>query len=125
MVPLWYVYMDGAIYFSTPTKSAKIEHLKRDGRVCCLIEEGKRWADLKAVVLNCEAAFIDQDSEEAVRYRELSAAKYESYRPKLNKAPKATQKHYSGSTTLVKLVPRDKDVRSWYNRKIRGVEDFE
>ena len=50
MTPLWYVYMDGAIYFSTPAQSAKVEHLKRDSRVCCLIEEGERWVDLKAVV---------------------------------------------------------------------------
>lgn len=124
LVPLWYVYMDGAIYFSTPTKSAKIKHLQRDPRACCLVEEGERWVDLKAVVLNCLAEFVDQESEEAARYRQLSQEKYADFRPKLQKAPKATKAHYSGGTTLVKLVPRGKDIRSWYNRKIRGVEEF-
>ena len=122
LVPLWYVYMDGAIYFSTPTRSAKIQHLKRGPRACCLIEEGERWVDLKAVVLNCEAEFVDQESEEAEEYRKLPQAKYENYRPQMQKAPKATKQHYSGSTSPVKLVPRNHDIRSWYNRKIRGVE---
>ena len=124
MTPLWYVFMDGAIYFSTPTRSAKVGHLKRDPRACCLIEEGEAWVDLKAVVLNCDAEFIDQESEEAANYRALSEVKYKDFRPPMQQAPSATKKHYSGSTTLVKLVPRDQEVRSWYNRKIRGMENI-
>ena len=124
MTPLWYVYMDGAVYFSTPTRSAKIAHLQRDSRACCLVEEGERWVDLKAVVLNCDATFVDQESDEAARYRELSAAKYADFRPQLQKAPSATRQHYATGTTLVKLTPREHEVRSWYNQKIRGVENF-
>ena len=121
-VPLWYVYMDEAIYFSTPTRSAKVGHLKRDPRACCLIEEGEQWLDLKAVILNCDAEFLDQETTEAERYRERSEAKYAAFRPQMTKAPSATRKHYSGSSTLVKLIPRQTEIRSWYNCKIRGME---
>lgn len=120
MTPLWFVYMEGAIYFSTPTRSAKVGHLKRDPRACCLIEEGEQWLDLKAVVLNCDAEFLDPDGEEADRYRALTAEKYKDYHPVMKKAPKATQQHYSTGTSIIKLIPREQEVRSWYNRKIRG-----
>ena len=119
--PLWYVYMDGAIYFSTPPTSAKVEHLKRDPRACCMIEEGLRWVDLKAVILNCDAEFVEQDSDEAARYQALSHAKYAEFRPKLENAASNTREHYA-SSVLVKLVPRESEIRSWYNRKIRGIE---
>lgn len=121
MTPLWYVYMDGCIYFSTPSKSAKVAHLERDARACVLVEEGEQWVDLKAVVLNCDAVFLDQEGEEARRFRERSQIKYQAYRPPSKKMPDATKKHYSGSTILVKLVPRAREVRSWYNQKIRGL----
>ncbi len=124
LTPLWYVYADGAIYFRTPAKSAKVQHIKRDSKVCCMVEEGERWVDLRAAVLNCDAQFIEKDSEEAQRFVELMEQKYAAFRPKLEAAPKVTKNHYSGSWAFVKLTPREGEVRSWYNRKIRGVEDF-
>ena len=119
--PLWYVYMDGAIYFKTPEKAAKVSHLKRDPRACCLIEEGTRWVDLKAVVLNCDAEFIDQDSDEAARYEALSNVKYADYRVNLDNVASKTREHYTRNV-VVKLAPRESEIRSWYNRKIRGIE---
>jgi len=123
MTPLWYVYMDGAIYFSTPSQSAKVDHLKRDPRVCCLIEEGERWVDLKAVVINCDAEFVDKDSDEAAKIQERTSIKYADFRPKMQNAPSATKAHYS-DFTYVKLVPRAHEIRSWYNRKLRGIEEL-
>jgi len=121
MTPLWYVYMDGAIYFSTPAKSAKVGHLKQDPRACVLIEEGERWVDLKAVVMNCTAEFIDRASDEAAAIQQHTDRKYADFSPKLQNAANATKDHYS-NIVFVKLTPRDGEVRSWYNRKIRGVE---
>lgn len=121
MTPLWYVYMDGAIYFSTPSHSAKVEHIKRDPRVCCLIEEGERWVDLKAVILNCVAESVDSDSGEAAKIRERTDTKYADFSPKLQNASNSTQDQYS-HIIYFKLVPREREVRSWYNRKIRGIE---
>ncbi len=122
LTPLWYVYMDGAIFFRTPSDSAKVKHIKRDPRVCCLIEEGEQWLDLKAVVLTCDAHLVDHESMEFGRFRKRFNQKYELFRPRLDKAPDATKAHYSSGSTLVKLTPRDREIRSWYNRKIRGFE---
>ena len=122
LTPLWYAYHDGAIYIRTPMKSAKVQHIKRDSRVCCMVEEGERWIDLKAVVLNCDAEIVD-DEEIAKKVAEITEEKYREFRSQLKAAPKATKKHYSGSSALIKLVPRDGEVRSWYNQKIRGMRE--
>ena len=120
LVPLWYVYMDGALFFSTSSRSSKMKHLKRDPRVCCLIEEGEQWLDSKAVVISCEAHFVDAASEEATSHRAQSKQKYAAFRPEMKKAPGVTQQYCSTETSLIKLIPKEKEVRSWYNRKIKG-----
>jgi len=119
MTPLWYVYMDGAIYFSTRSQSAKVKHLKRDPRVCCLIEEGERWVDLKAVVINGNAEFVDTDSDEGARVQERTSIKYADFSPNIQNsyADKADR-----TIIYVKVVLREHEVRSWYNRKLRGIE---
>lgn len=118
MTPLWFVYHEGAIFIQTPAKSAKVQHIKRDKRVCCLVEEGDKWIDLKSVVLNCDAEFIE-DEDTAGVIAKLFNDKYKDFRPNMKATPKSTQKHYSRSTALIKCVPREGEIRSWYNRKIR------
>ena len=124
LTPLWYVWDNSAIWFQTPSRAAKVAHLRRDPRVCCLVEEGDRWIDLRAVVINGDAVIIDKDAPEAVRFAELMHEKYKAYRFQMTTAPDATKKHYSGSSTLIKVVPRSGETRSWYNRKIRGLENL-
>lgn len=120
LTPLWYAYYEGAIYIRTPMKSAKVQHIKRDPRVCCMVEEGERWIDLKAVVLNCDVEIVD-DEEVSEKVSEITEEKYRNFRPNMKAAPKATKKHYSGSSALLKLIPKQGEVRSWYNQKIRGL----
>lgn len=124
LTPLWYVWDQGAIWFRTPTRAAKVAHLRRDPRVCCLVEEGERWIDLRAVVINGEATIVDNEGQAAERFAELMDEKYQAFRFQMNTAPDATKKHYSGSSTLMKVVPRAGEIRSWYNRKIRGLENL-
>ena len=118
LTPIWYVYQDGAFFIRTPAKSAKVQHIKRDPRVCCLLEEGERWIDLKAAVLSCHAEIVeDNDVCEAIA-RDFGA-KYAEFSPNLKSTPKATSRHYASKTATVKLTPRPEDIRSWFNRKIR------
>lgn len=120
LTPLWYVYHDGAFLIRTPMKSAKVQHIKRDSRVCCMVEEGDKWVDLKAAVINCDAEFVG-DEALGETFASLMGSKYRGFRPEMKAAPKATKKHYSGSSALIRLVPREGEIRSWYNRKIRGM----
>lgn len=118
LTPIWYVYHDGAFFIRTPAKSAKVQHIKRDPRVCCLLEEGEKWIDLKAAVLSCHAE-IEEDDETCKTIARKFGAKYAEFTPNLESTPKATTEHYSSKTATVKLTPRPDDIRSWFNRKIR------
>lgn len=118
LTPIWYVYHDGAFFIRTPAKSAKVQHIKRDPRVCCLLEEGEKWIDLKAAVLSCHAEIVEDDETCKIIARKFGA-KYSEFSPNLKSTPKATSEHYSSKTATVQLTPRPDDIRSWFNRKIR------
>ena len=118
MVPLWYVWQDGAFWYSTIATSPKIGHIKRDKRVCCMVEEGKRWVDLHCVVANCDAEII---TDEALieRFRAANELKYGPYRLDPALMPGATNTHYAQNRAIVKATPRPGEIRTWYNRKIK------
>ncbi|HXC38267.1 MAG TPA: pyridoxamine 5'-phosphate oxidase family protein [Burkholderiales bacterium] len=118
MTPLWYVYKDGSFYTGTLAKSAKVGHIRRDPRVCCMVEEGEAWVDLHVVVANCTATIIE-DPSSVPWVQEAMDAKYAAFRPDRSKQPDATKKHYGGGRVIIKATPKPGEIRSWYNRKIR------
>jgi len=118
VTPLWFVYDDGKLFISTLKKSAKVKHILNDPRVCVLVEEGKKWIDLKAVIANCDAEIIE-DKDMLKKVGEAMSQKYAEYRPKTSKQPDATKQHYASGSVVIRLTPRPGEVRSWYNRKIR------
>lgn len=124
LTALWYVYHDGSLYFRSASRSAKVKHIKADHRVCCMVEEGERWIDLKAATLSCDAQIVE-DEVLCSRISELIGNKYRTFGAHVQAAPKATRNHYAASMAVVKLTPRSREVRSWYNRKIRGMEALE
>lgn len=118
MVPVWYLWRDGAFHVVTFSDSPKANHLRRDPRACCMVEDGKKWIDLRAVVANCDASLID----DPVQIEEVGLAmqrKYADFRAESAQAPSATKKHYARAKVLLKLTPRAGEIRSWYNRKLR------
>ena len=116
--PVWYVYSDGAFYVSTPEKSAKAKHLKRDPRACCLVEAGEHWRELRAVVANCDAEFIEEEAE-IERIGKLRDEKYADFRLPASAMPTSSKKAYATRFALIRLTPREGEIRSWDNRKIR------
>ena len=121
MTPLWYVYENGAVYLRTRAKSAKAKHIARDPRVCLMVESGERWVDLQAVIMNCDVEVVDDEAENRL-IQEMLGEKYAAFRTEIRRAPKATKKHYAASSVVFKCTPREGEVRSWYNRKLRGLE---
>ena len=119
--PLWYVYMDGAVYTRGRTPSQKAQNINRNPQVSALVESGERWRDLKAVMIRGRAEIVE-DEEVKQRYNELLNEKYGPYRTVAKSMPKATQQHYSRPLVFWKVVP-EKKIASWDNRKIRGIQD--
>ena len=121
LTPIWFLYQDKAFFVRTLAKSPKVQHIRRDPRVCVMVEDGERWVDLRAVVANCDATFV---TDEAARkpIEDALEAKYAGAVNKPEAMPSASTKHYAQSMVIIKLAPRPGELRSWYNRKLRGME---
>jgi PPOX class probable F420-dependent enzyme len=115
-LPLWFAALDGAVYFSTPSRSKKVGRVRHDPRACFLVESGEAWRELKAVMMDGTVEIV---TDEAVieRVNAEFGRKYASFRPDLGRAPEATKKHYGSGSTFLRFTP--KSWISWDNAKIR------
>jgi PPOX class probable F420-dependent enzyme len=59
LVAMWYGFLDGAPAFETFAKSQKIQNLRRDPRITCLIETGDSYDQLKGVELVGTGEVVD------------------------------------------------------------------
>jgi PPOX class probable F420-dependent enzyme len=62
LMPLWYVVRDGELWAWTYAKSQKARNLERDRRCTLQVEAGDEYAELRGVMLACEAV-IHRDLE--------------------------------------------------------------
>jgi len=115
--PLWYAYIDGHIYTRTMRKSQKAANIARDPKVCCLVETGERWRELKAVMIRGRAVEVEDEAMQK-RFDATLSEKYANFRESGAAMPKRTQQHYAAPTVWWKIVP-EKRSSSWDNRKIR------
>ena len=118
-LPIWYVLLDDHVYVRTPSKSKKVIRLKKDDRVSFVVESGMAWKELKAVVITGRAVVVE-DEEALARVDAAMGKKYQAHvAPK--SVPKATQKHYGGGSTVLRIDPV-KHHLTWDNAKIRSPE---
>jgi PPOX class probable F420-dependent enzyme len=59
LVAMWYGIIDGQIWFETKLKSQKIQNLRRDDRITCLIEDGLSYDTLRGVSLEGRGVIVD------------------------------------------------------------------
>jgi PPOX class probable F420-dependent enzyme len=55
LMPLWYALRDGELWAWTYAKSQKVRNLERDPRCTLQVESGTEYAELRGVMLDCEA----------------------------------------------------------------------
>ena len=115
-LPVWYVVLDHRVYVSTRGK--KLVRAGHDPRASFLVEAGDRWAELRAVHLDCRATVLDPGSELAGQVREALDTKYGAYRTPATDMPAATRDHYARSLgAVLELVPEGR-VLTWDNRHL-------
>jgi len=115
-LPIWYVVLDDRVYVRTPSTSRKVGRMKGDDRVSFVVESGKAWKELEAVVITGRAVVVEDETELA-RIDEALGRKYAGYgTPKA--VPKATKKHYGGGSTVFRIDPVQPPL-TWDNAKIR------
>jgi PPOX class probable F420-dependent enzyme len=116
--PLWFNFLDGAVYFRSMSHQQKAVNLARNPKVCLLVEDGEAWVDLRAVMLRGEVQVVEDEAEIA-RFNRAFNAKYAAYRRPDERVGEATLRHYSRPRTYFRLPLADARVTSWYNRKVR------
>lgn len=115
--PLWFVYMDSLIYTRGRRRGQKTLNIQRNPKVSCLVEEGDRWRDLKAVMIRGRAEEVTDPAEQA-RFQKQNQKKYERFREPESNMPKASQAHYSTPWIIFKIIP-EKRSATWDNKKIK------
>ncbi len=59
LVAMWYGVIDGHIWFETKAKSQKVQNIRRDDRITCMIEDGLTYDTLRGVALEGRAVIVD------------------------------------------------------------------
>jgi hypothetical protein len=56
---MWYGFLEGAPALETKAKSQKVQNLRRDPRITCLVEEGNSYDQLRGVELVGTAEIVE------------------------------------------------------------------
>lgn len=58
-VAMWYGFLEGCIAVETKTKSQKVQNLRRDPRMTCMVEDGDTYEELRGVELVGRAEIVE------------------------------------------------------------------
>lgn len=115
-LPVWYVVLDQKIYMVTRGK--KVVRLRNDGRCSFLVESGERWAELRAVHVECVGRVIEPSDDLAQRIAAALDEKYAPYRTARDAMPQQTQDYYEKNlNATIELTPVGK-MLNWDNSKL-------
>lgn len=115
LVAMWYVLINDQIVFWTYAKSQKAANLRRDARLTCLVETGKRYDELRGVQIKGRA--IINDDRETVR--RIGEVIYERYTGgPLNDAIRQVVAAQAPKRVIVFVEPVE--IVSWDHRKLGG-----
>src|SRR5437667_2739731 len=114
-VAMWYVVdPDGTVLMTTFAKSQKAVNLRRDPRCALLVESGRKYEDLKGLLIRGRAT-LEADTERVLDLLERVHAKY-------NRTPAAglrvAMRHQASKGRVVRVRPER--IASWDHRKLGG-----
>jgi len=58
-VAMWYGFLEGAVAFETKAKSQKVQNLRRNPTITCMVEDGDTYDQLRGVELVGRAEIVD------------------------------------------------------------------
>ncbi len=111
-VAMWYGFLDGAVAVETKAKSQKVQNLRRDPRLTCLMEDGDYYEELRGVELVGRAEIVD-DPE---RLFELGVSVFDRYYGGYSEEMKPFVETMLNKRVVVRLLV-DRVV-SWDHRKL-------
>ena len=115
-LPMWFVALERRIFVRTLLGSKKVARIERDPRVAFLVEEGERWAELRAVHFTGRASRV-ADRDLAARVEAAMERKYAAFRTARAAMPDATREHYERPYVHL-AIDVDERFLSWDNRRL-------
>jgi PPOX class probable F420-dependent enzyme len=114
VVAMWYGFLpDGSIAYETKAKSQKVQNLKRDPRMTCMVEDGVKYEELRGVELAGKGEVID-DYDQLFALAVSVTERY--YDVEYNDEMKPMVEAMMNKRVVVKMVP-DHTV-TWDHAKI-------
>jgi PPOX class probable F420-dependent enzyme len=104
-MPMWFLHTPEALYMISVAGLQKVRNLQRDPRVCVVAEAGNRGAEIRGVIVQGRAEFVD-DAEQRRPVVEQLLRKYD---PDLTRLWGGAS--MPANRVLFRIVPTQ--VRSW------------
>ena len=79
-VPVGYLWHDGRLFFPSDEASQKVANLRRDDRVCCIVDEGTAGVDydvLSGVMIQGRATVYDETGHDEVTHDDVMGHLFE------------------------------------------------
>ncbi len=113
LVAMWYGFLEGAPALETKAKSQKVQNLRRNSQITCMVEDGDSYDELRGVELVGHAEIV----EDTDRMVELGISVFERYQGiEYNDALRPVIDQMLHKRVVVKInVDR---VVSWDHRKL-------
>ena len=112
LVAMWYGFLDGAPALWTYGRSQKVVNLRRDPRITCLAESGRRYEELKGVELLGRATILEDRASVLAAGRSV----FDRYLAPLGEDDQARLERMSAKRVAVRIeVER---VVSWDHAKL-------
>ncbi|WP_330229301.1 PPOX class F420-dependent oxidoreductase [Nocardia sp. NBC_00508] len=109
---MWYALIGGEIWFETKAKSQKAVNLRRDPRVCCLVEAGDTYDQLRGVSIEGRAEIV----EDAEKLFAVGVSVWERYTGPYSAEVRPMVESMLNKRVAVRVVPER--TRSWDHRKL-------
>ena len=111
-VAMWYGFLEGAMAFETKAKSQKVQNLRRNPTITCMVEDGETYDQLRGVELVGRAEIV----EEPERLWSLGVSVWERYNGPYSEEARPLVEMMLNKRVVVRLdVDR---VVSWDHRKL-------
>ena len=114
LVAMWYGLIDGKVYFETKAKSQKVQNLRRDAAITCMVEAGESYDQLRGVAIEGRAALLEDPSSD--EYWDAAISVFQRYDGPYRDEHRPRLEAMMHKRVVVRIDPLR--VRSWDHRKL-------
>jgi nitroimidazol reductase NimA-like FMN-containing flavoprotein (pyridoxamine 5'-phosphate oxidase superfamily) len=103
--PVSTTYVDDTLYFHTYRKSAKLQNILRDDRVCCLVVERRDGEPQRALLVRGRAVVLENLHEAVAAYDRIRQAGSSVTSDGLSLAPDYRVRVVAGKRAVLRIEP--------------------